>query len=97
MTVEDFTERTDRRQLAGFGPKALKPFGSIDWCWQTLNVLKIRWEQMVLEQVEFQKLVTELEEARAWEKIPPDNPYGSMEAMLLAEIGVNPVNIAYWK
>lgn len=70
------------------GPKALKTPGSPEWCWQTVQVLR---EQMrhVSEQWDLaDNALRQLREAKAWEKIPPDHPYGSLNAMLKAEVGL---------
>ena len=71
------------------GPKALKVPGSPEWCWQTVQVLK---EQMrhVREQWDLaEDALTALVEVQAWKKIPPEKPYGSLNAMVKAELGVS--------
>ena len=33
------------RDRACFGPRDAKPLGSLAWCWQTLDLLKTRWQR----------------------------------------------------
>jgi hypothetical protein len=69
-------------------PRALLPKGSPEWCHRTLSRLKWAFEEKKITEGEFNKVLNELDEYRAWEVIPEDHPYGSKEAMLQAEIGL---------
>ena len=79
--------RLDKRTRAVIGPRNLKVKGSPEWCWQTLDLLKSCYRYVEEEWQVVERMRTELAEVKAWEVIPPGNPYGSEEAMLLAEIG----------
>ncbi len=76
------------RQRAAFGPRDMKPVGSPEWCYQTLTYLKSRWEAHQFDAKIFSDVLAEVKAARAWEKVPPDNPYGSLNSLLIAELGV---------
>jgi hypothetical protein len=75
------------REAASVGPRELKTPGTVVWAWQTLNALKRSWELKELSVKQYDDVLDELKEYRAWELVPPGNPYGSLEAMLKAEIG----------
>jgi hypothetical protein len=75
------------REKASVGPRDLKTPGSVEWAWQTLSALKHSWEVKELSVQRFESLVEELEVKRAFELVPPGKPYGSLDAMLKAEIG----------
>ena len=70
------------------GPKVLKVPGSPEWCWQTVQVLKEQMRHVHEQWRVAEAALDELGKAKAWDKIPPDNPYGSMDAMLKAEVGL---------
>lgn len=77
------------------GPRDHKVPGSVEWAWQSLHLAKRRCEraakQRDLAQSEFEESISEIQEYRVWERIPPDSPFGSFEA-LMAAIGVNSPN-----
>ena len=75
------------REQAYFGPRADKQPGSVAWCWQTIMLMQTRWEQKTLDETRFQALCEELTQVEAWNVVPPEQPYGSLEALLQAEIG----------
>jgi excisionase family DNA binding protein len=83
----------ETRESACHGPRDLKPFGSEGWCWQTINLLRIRFEKKQLAEQGFLEAVAELDLARAWEVVPAGNPYGSREAMFKEELGVDPATL----
>jgi hypothetical protein len=76
-----------QREQARSGPRSDKPLGSIAWCWQTLDLLKIRWQRKDFTDQQFEETLEELRQHEVWKVIPPDNPYGSLQALLEAEIG----------
>ena len=75
------------REHAYFGPRTDKPPGSVAWCWQTILLMQSRWKQKTIDEAGFEALVDELQAHEAWNIVPPERPYGSLNALLLAEIG----------
>ena len=63
--------------------------GSPSWCYQTIYLLKLYWESKSLSEKRWLKILNELKGQKVWDKIPPDNPYGSLDALLKAEVGVD--------
>jgi hypothetical protein len=61
--------------------------GSIPWCWQTIDLLIIRWNRKDLTSQQFDEILQELTQNEVWTIVPPEAPYGSLEALLAAEIG----------
>lgn len=77
------------REQALLGPRHLKPFGSPEWCWQTVTYLKDLLQHVSEEWQRIDPVLGELEKARAWEKIPPGQPYGSFDRLLKTEAGLD--------
>src|SRR5678815_310545 len=75
------------RERAYFGPRNTKPAGSIAWCWQTLELLKIRWQRKDFTDQQFAETLEEVRQHEVWKTVPPAQPYGSLDALLDAEIG----------
>jgi hypothetical protein len=76
------------REQARTGPRALKPVGSPEWCWQTLDFFKDALRHVDEQYRQAEEVLEELQRAKAWEKVPPEAPYGSLDAMLRAETGM---------
>ncbi len=73
----------NEQELASMsGPRPLKEPGSVEWCWQTVSALQHMWQSLRLNYEHYITLLNEAEAEAIWEKIPPDNPYGSKAAML---------------
>jgi hypothetical protein len=68
--------------------------GSPSWCYQTIYLLKLYWESKNLSEKRWLNILGELKEQKVWDKIPPDNPYGSLDALLKAEVGVDEETIS---
>ena len=83
VSMATFTER----EQAYFGPRTDKPPGSVAWCWQTILLMQTRWHQKTIDEAGFQALVDELTAHEAWNVVPPEQPYGSLDALMMAEIG----------
>ena len=83
------TSQFTEQDLASMeGPRALKEPGSTEWSWQTVSALQYMWQSLHLNYEHYMSVLSEAEEHRIWEKIPPDAPYGSKEAMLAqVEVG----------
>src|SRR5487761_1690834 len=77
------------RDRAQAGPRQLKERGSPDWCWQTVYYLKDCMRHVGEEWRQAEQVLEDLVKTRAWEKIPPDEPYGSLSKMLKAEVGLD--------
>ncbi len=81
------TALTEREQ-ALVGNRANKTPGSTSWSWQTITALQFMWENLEICFDAYVRIWREAEDHAIWEKVPPDNPYGSKEAMLKAlEVG----------
>jgi hypothetical protein len=77
------------REDALTSPIELKQPGSIDWCWQQIDALKSAWDGKLTSEERWIHRLRKLEAYEAWAKVPPEKPYGSLEALLKAEIGVD--------
>lgn len=77
------------RERAQVGPRILKDPQSVEFAWQTCALLKTLWQHKTLSAEQWERILTEAEEHRIYERIPPEHPYGSLDAMLIAEIGVD--------
>ena len=75
------------REAAYFGHRSSKVPGSVAWCYQTIMLMQTRWQAKTLDETRFQALCEELAQYEAWKVVPPEQPYGSLEALLQAEIG----------
>ena len=78
---------TDQDRASMEGPRDLKEQGSVPWAWQTVSALQHMWQSLHLNYEHYMKILTEAREHRIWEKIPPDNPYGS-ETNMLSQVEV---------
>ena len=75
------TQLTER-EASGIGPRAYKEPGSVAWSWQTVTALQYLWQNLDHGYEAYARTWQEAEEHAIWEKIPPENPYGTKEAML---------------
>jgi hypothetical protein len=82
-------QKLSEREQAAFGPRTLKQAGSVPWCWQTLNRLVTHYERIEERFLGVEVTLAELRQHQAWNVIPSDQPYGSLDAMLVAEIGLS--------
>jgi len=90
MNTRTFLRRPDQmtpRERAHIGPRTLKDVNSEEYAWQTTAYLKTLYG---LKEASVNQWVEALEEAkqhRIYDLIPPEKPYGSIDALLMAEIG----------
>ena len=77
------------RERALIGPRALKEPGSPDWCWQTIDYFQASMRHVSKEWRQAQEVLDELVAVRAWEVIPAGHPYGTLDKMLKAEVGLD--------
>lgn len=75
------------RERASTAPRDTRTVGSPEWCYQTANLMKNSYRFIHRDQDNFVNYLNELRTYKAWEVIPVEGPYGSEDAMLLAEIG----------
>jgi hypothetical protein len=75
------------RQRVQFGPRDQKVKGSPEWCLQTVEYLKNLWKKKEHEAQLVAEVIDEIKAVRVWEIVPPEAPYGSLEALLKAELG----------
>ena len=73
---------SEQDQASLSGPRDMKEPGELAWCWQTISALQSMWKSLDLDYERYQRVWKEAEVHALWEKIPPDNPYGTKEAML---------------
>jgi len=77
------------RDAAQAGPRQLKERGSPEWCWQTVYYLKDCMRHVGEEWRQARQVLEDLVETRAWQVIPADGPYGTLNKMLREEIGLD--------
>lgn len=70
------------------GPRGLKERGSPEWCWQTLEAVRLYHSGIAHQFADVEREIVQLEAVRAWEVIPPERPFGSLDAMLRAALGL---------
>jgi hypothetical protein len=74
------------REQALFGPRTLKERGSPEWCWQTVYYLNSCIRHVGEQWRQSEEVIEDLKQVDAWKVIPPDNPYGTFDAMLRGEL-----------
>ena len=81
------TNREDR-EAAAIGPRILKDPRSVAYAWQTVSLLKGVYGRREVSLRDWAAALAVAERHEIFNRIPPEKPYGSMDAMLKAEIGV---------
>ena len=66
------------------GARSFKERGSVQWCAQTVSSLESMWKTADFFVDRYLKRWQEAEKYRVWEKIPPNQPFGTKEAMIEA-------------
>jgi hypothetical protein len=70
-------------------PRTLLPQGSREWCYRTVQRLGWAIEKGRIYAQEYEGVLSELVEHRAWEKLPtPEQHYQDLDDLLKHEIGV---------
>jgi hypothetical protein len=77
------------REVALSGPRVAKQPGSVEWCWQTVDYLKNSISHVSEQWAQAQQVIEELKKTKAWQVIPPEQPYGAFDALLKEELGFN--------
>jgi hypothetical protein len=75
------------------GPRSDKVPGSVDWCRQTVVMLKASWHPVEKALPRLAEGLDDVIAHEAWNVIPPEAPYGSLDAMLRAELEVDEATI----
>jgi hypothetical protein len=93
MEEDDMTEKSTqlrfkRRYPAGM-LRANMVKGSSDWCYSTIDYAKGLYGSYETSLKQWERVLAELEEAKVYERVPENRPYGSMDALLEAELGVD--------
>jgi len=79
----------DKRRAAAVSvPIATHADGSEAYCLAKLVRLRIQWARHRDVDEQFIETLEDVKRIRAWERIPPEQPYGSLDAMIKAELGV---------
>lgn len=79
--------RTDR-EAAQVGPRQTKDPRSVEYAWQTLAWLTHCYKSREVSAKRFEGALHEATQNEIYKRVPPERPYGSLDAMLRAEIGV---------
>jgi len=80
---------TDKhRKMSDTAPRNSRQPGCPLWCYQTLNLLAMGWQSYEIDVERIAKYYESICVFKAWEKIPVEKPYGSKEALLKAELGI---------
>jgi hypothetical protein len=77
----------DPRERASIGPRQIKDPSSVDYAWQTIALMRTRYQGKQLFIREWEQVLEEARQYRIFERVPPEAPYGSLDALLRAEIG----------
>ena len=83
----------DLARRAGSQPRQMWAEDSPESCWAAASHLTLLWQEKEEAAAEIEKEIRQLEKVRAWERIPPEQPYGSMDALLKACVGVGEVEV----
>jgi hypothetical protein len=79
--------RMDPREAASIGPRQLKDPRSPAFAWQTISLIKMKYQMQEISVKEWREILEEAERFRIYDKVPEGRPYGSLDALLLAEVG----------
>jgi len=80
-------EEMTPRERARIGPRTLKATNTPEYAWQTTEYLKTMYALKEASVESWERAVAEADEHRIYDHIPPENPYGTLDALLVAEIG----------
>jgi hypothetical protein len=86
-------DRTDVeiRKASAIGSRELKDTQSAEYAYQTVNWLKTCYRSEQLSYQEYLKALAEVDQDRIYERVPVNRPYGSLAALVKAELGVESV------
>jgi hypothetical protein len=81
--------RPERADAIMAGPLPDSSKGSLKHCWQVVSLLHASWDARAMGEANWERHLGVIQEYRMWEKIPPEQPYGSLDALLRAELKVS--------
>ncbi len=81
------TEDMTPRERSRIGPRTIKDPSSEEYAWQTTAYLKTLYGLKEASVERWEAALAEAEAHRIYDHTPPERPYGSLDAMLKAEIG----------
>lgn len=79
-------EPLSEREAAERGPLGLKNTNSVEYAYQYCHLLKTLYEDAQTSREQFEHALATAEQYKIYEKIPRDQPYGSLENLLRAEL-----------
>jgi hypothetical protein len=79
----------DPRERAQIGPRQMKDPRSVDFAWQTVAFLKRLYQGVTTSEKRWRDVLAEADHYRIYERVPPEKPYGSLDALLRAEVGAD--------
>ena len=88
MKPEDVRE-WNLRQNAQAGWYGHKDPRSPEWAYQAVDILKMKWRAIDLDYKHFLDMIVEIIRNESWLVIPTSAPYGDLNTLFKAEIGVS--------
>jgi len=76
------------RKASAVGARELKDPTSVEYAYQTVAWLKTCYESERISYERYLKALAEVEQDHIYERVPVGKPYGSMAALVRAELGV---------
>lgn len=70
-------------------PRILLPIGDPDRDKATVVIARTTWESTTCKIYQWEQILDDIKSEKTWERYPPEKPYGSLDALLKAEIGLN--------
>ncbi len=77
------------QEAALTSPLEFKTPLSLPWCHQFIDALKQVWARKNFTEQYWEERLAEFAKHEPWKVYPPERPYGSLDALLKAEIGVD--------
>ncbi len=82
-------KNNDPRETSQVGPRQLKDKKSPEYAWQTIALMRTYFQSKEVSEKRWEGILEEAERDRIYERVPPEKPYGSLDALLKAELGVD--------
>ena len=68
-------------------PRDMIPKNTPEYAWRSIQRLKAMWSKVEIDEREVEKVLRDIEEARAFDYWPQSEPYRSLDALVEAELG----------